>query len=275
MAELGDVSDVPDTDSKMEVDEKACESKEDDCAEDHDAAEESACKHYNRLCKLKAACCSKFYPCRFCHDEVSNHEMNRHMVQEIQCVKCETLQGVCNKCEKCSAVFGEYFCPVCRLYDKNKDQFHCDKCGICRVGPKEKFYHCDTCNACLSKELKGNHKCVENMSQSSCPICQEYLHTSRLGMHIPRCGHMIHQECLRSIYAQGLYQCPLCRQSLEDMSDYWKIRDEYCAAVRLPPDLQNVRLKILCQDCHKNSEVPFNTEGLKCLQCGGYNTTEV
>ncbi|KAJ3040331.1 hypothetical protein HDU99_010169, partial [Rhizoclosmatium hyalinum] len=35
------------------------------------------CKHYQRSCKLQAHCCGKWYPCRFCHDEVSDHNIIR------------------------------------------------------------------------------------------------------------------------------------------------------------------------------------------------------
>lgn len=35
------------------------------------------CEHYKRNCKLRAACCGKLFTCRFCHDEVSDHSMER------------------------------------------------------------------------------------------------------------------------------------------------------------------------------------------------------
>jgi hypothetical protein len=36
-------------------------------------------------------------------------------------------------CEECGTVFGNYFCSICRLYDdEDKQQFHCDGCGLCR-----------------------------------------------------------------------------------------------------------------------------------------------
>lgn len=240
-----------------------------------DAKSMPECTHYKRNCRLQAPCCLKFYPCRFCHnDDNFSHEMDRHKVQNIQCVTCDTVQKVSNQCVKCSIQFGEYFCAVCRLYDSEKGQFHCDKCGICRVGPKEDFFHCDTCNACLSTSLKDNHKCVVNASMSVCPICREYLHTSRMDMSIPRCGHMIHKECLQSYHKAGSYQCPICKESLVDMTDIWRHMDEMCASVQMSEELRNLRLNILCQDCHKECEVPFNTEGLKCVHCGSYNTTQ-
>ncbi|MBN8134053.1 hypothetical protein J0J29_23690 [Vibrio vulnificus] len=35
------------------------------------------CEHYKRNCKLRAACCGKLFACRFCHDKVSDHSMDR------------------------------------------------------------------------------------------------------------------------------------------------------------------------------------------------------
>jgi CHY zinc finger len=35
------------------------------------------CEHYKRNCKLLAACCNKLFTCRFCHDKVSDHTMDR------------------------------------------------------------------------------------------------------------------------------------------------------------------------------------------------------
>ena len=35
------------------------------------------CEHYKRNCKLLAACCGKLFTCRFCHDKVSDHTMDR------------------------------------------------------------------------------------------------------------------------------------------------------------------------------------------------------
>ena len=35
------------------------------------------CKHYKQNCKLVAACCNQIFTCRRCHDEVSDHQMDR------------------------------------------------------------------------------------------------------------------------------------------------------------------------------------------------------
>lgn len=76
--------------------------------------------------------------------------------------------------------FGNYFCGVCNLYDDDlsKQQFHCEECGICRVGGRENFFHCETCGACYSVELRNNHVCVPNSMSRDCPVCMEYLFDS-------------------------------------------------------------------------------------------------
>lgn len=44
----------------------------------HDSEKEVfGCKHYKRNCKVRASCCGKLFTCRFCHDEVSDHSMDR------------------------------------------------------------------------------------------------------------------------------------------------------------------------------------------------------
>ncbi|KAJ6660497.1 hypothetical protein lerEdw1_017494 [Lerista edwardsae] len=91
------------------------------------------CEHYCRGCLLKAPCCSKFYVCRLCHDSNEDHQMDRFKVQEVQCAKCEKVQQAQQNCENCNSVFGEYYCSICHLFDKDKKQYHCEKCGICSV----------------------------------------------------------------------------------------------------------------------------------------------
>lgn len=57
----------------------------------------------------------------------------------------------------------QYTCLKCRLYDNTmKGQFHCDYCGICRLGGRENFFHCNVCNLCLNLNLRNNHK-VSNL----------------------------------------------------------------------------------------------------------------
>uniref|UniRef100_A0A8C5MXX3 RING finger and CHY zinc finger domain-containing protein 1 n=1 Tax=Leptobrachium leishanense TaxID=445787 RepID=A0A8C5MXX3_9ANUR len=176
-------------------------------------------------------------------------------------------------CENCSNVFGEYYCSVCHLYDKDKKQYHCDGCGICRIGPKEDYEHCLKCNLCLPLSLKGNHKCIENVSRQNCPICLEDMHTSRIGTRILPCGHLLHSTCYKAMLQQG-YRCPLCMRSVLDMSDQWQLLDDEVARTPMPLDYQNMMVEILCNDCSTRSTAPFHVLGMKCESCNSYNTTQ-
>ena len=63
---------------------------------------------------------------------------------------------VSDRCEDCGIVFGKYACLQCRIFDnlsdgsdlKKEGVFHCDLCGICRVGKRSDFVHCSVCNCC-------------------------------------------------------------------------------------------------------------------------------
>ena len=46
------------------------------------------CAHYQRASFKRGPCCAKFYPCRFCHDEATGHQINRHHVFEMICSFC-------------------------------------------------------------------------------------------------------------------------------------------------------------------------------------------
>ncbi|KAL4236129.1 RING finger and CHY zinc finger domain-containing protein 1 [Mactra antiquata] len=218
-------------------------------------------------------CCMKIYSCRVCHDENENHEIQRNKVTQIKCLQCAVVQEVNKNCSSCGIEFGKYFCVKCRLYDDaDKGQFHCDGCGLCRVGGQEKFFHCEKCDMCLAITLKGKHKCIEDSSRRNCAVCLEDLHTSRTDAHIPKCGHLIHRLCLESCMKTGNYACPTCGESLVDMKKAWKILDDEVANTKMPDEYKDFNVFILCKDCHKESKVLFHVIGLKCQHCGSYNT---
>lgn len=232
------------------------------------------CKHYKRNCKLVAPCCNKVYPCRFCHDEANeNHAVNRKLVKEVVCSKCETRQASSKQCSKCSAVFGNYVCLICNLFDlDDRKQFHCTDCGMCRVGGRENYYHCLVCDMCLPIKVKDSHKCIEKVAHDNCAVCLENLHESRIPSHIPPCGHLIHTSCYDQLTQAGHYACPLCGVSMMDMKPLWEQMDQEIVSTPMPEEYRNVQLYILCKDCHKESKVLYHIIGLKCGQCGSYNT---
>mmetsp|Transcript_8436 Transcript_8436/g.14218 ORF Transcript_8436/g.14218 Transcript_8436/m.14218 type:complete len:278 (-) Transcript_8436:293-1126(-) len=244
---------------------------------------QSGCKHYSRKCLLRAPCCGEVFPCRLCHDAKKHeeepdlkkrHRMNRHQVRLVVCIACGNEQASSAHCSSCGAQFAAYFCAVCNLFDDDlsKKQFHCDKCGICRVGGRDNFFHCDTCGACYSNELLGNHVCLPNAMRRDCPICFEYLFDSLEAPQVLRCGHTLHRKCLEDYSAHGGYTCPLCCSCVCDMRTAWQYLDEEIEHSPLPSELAGKRVDLLCNDCHEESDAPFHVLGLKCSNCGSYNT---
>lgn len=235
----------------------------------------SSCDHYIRRCSLLAPCCEKYYNCRLCHDDKEDHELDRKTVQGIKCLQCGSCQSVASHCTNCGIKFGRYYCEVCRLFDDHeRGQFHCRDCGICRVGGEENFFHCMRCDMCLGIQLRDSHKCVEKSSRSACPICYEDIHTSRIPSHVPACGHLIHSTCFAKLLESGGYACPICNKSMIDMSRMWRQLDQEILRTPMPADYNNFNVTILCRDCHKESKVRFHILGLKCMECGSYNTSK-
>lgn len=174
-----------------------------------------SCSHYIRKCSLISPCCNKIYPCRFCHDGEEDHELNRKLVNQVKCLQCGHIQGIESNCLECRIRFGFYFCKECRLYDDtDKGQFHCELCGICRVGGKDNYFHCMKCDICIPVAQKSSHKCVERAARSNCMICLDYLHSSREPCQVLRCGHFLHQGCFQECLKARIRNCPLCNQSI-------------------------------------------------------------
>jgi RING finger and CHY zinc finger domain-containing protein 1 len=239
------------------------------------------CEHYKRKCKLIMPCCNKAFSCRICHDnemyDYNNdykkaHKLgnNRFNIKEIICQFCSTRQKKSNKCVNCNIIFGNYFCNICNLYDDiDKQQFHCNKCGICRVGGRENFKHCDNCNLCIG--INTDHKCSK---LGKCSICLEDLQTSRQPLYFLKCNHTLHYNCFKE-YIKTNYKCPLCSKSIVDMTSHFSILDQHIQNTPLPDEYTNKFVDILCNDCNKYSNTKFHFIGLKCSLCNSYNTKQI
>lgn len=109
--------------------------------------------------------------------------MIRKLTQTMRCMLCFQEQPAAKSCAYCSEEMASYYCAICKLWDDSPDKsfYHCDGCGICRVGKGLgiDFQHCDKCNVCLCVAIFKDHRCIENNSESDCPICGEFLFTSR------------------------------------------------------------------------------------------------
>lgn len=104
------------------------------------------CEHYKRNIKLQCSACNRWYTCRFCHDAVEDHMLNRRETKNMLCMLCGCAQPASEECALCSERGAWYYCDVCKLWDDDpeKDIYHCNDCGICRVGKGlgKDFFHC-------------------------------------------------------------------------------------------------------------------------------------
>mmetsp|Transcript_22397 Transcript_22397/g.49762 ORF Transcript_22397/g.49762 Transcript_22397/m.49762 type:complete len:760 (+) Transcript_22397:292-2571(+) len=248
------------------------------------------CPHYARSCKLRHPTSGKLYTCRLCceqHREMTTESANREVpldryeVKEILCMICNTLQPAGEKCcnPACGSnnkLFAKYSCQICHLYDdSDKSIYHCPFCNVCRKGRGLgiDFKHCMRCNACVS--MDEEHVCIPQSLQGNCPICHESMFESTQPLRRLKCGHVMHLSCFTTYAASGNYTCPLCKKSVDDMSEYFALLD---SAVRMQPmPLQYVdqSSNIYCQDCGKMGNVSYHFVGLKCQHCGSYNTREL
>ncbi|KAK9827252.1 hypothetical protein WJX81_003160 [Elliptochloris bilobata] len=244
---------------------------------------EYGCVHYRRRCRMVAPCCGEVFWCRHCHNEVKTanewdpakrHELDRAAVRELECALCGLRQATGPACVGCGAAFGAYACLRCCFFDDDlrKQQFHCDACGICRVGGRANFFHCATCGCCYAATLEGNHVCVENSMRQNCPVCFEYLFDSVRPTAVLPCGHTIHSDCLKEMERNRQLACPICMKSYADLAPVWRRMDEEVAATPMPGDFAAWTADIACNECNQAARVPFHILGLKCPGCASYNT---
>jgi RING finger and CHY zinc finger domain-containing protein 1 len=92
---------------------------------------------------------------RCTQDAQKRHILDRKAVKEVVCALCNTRQPVAGSCNSCGVAFGAYSCLKCNFFDDDleRKQFHCEECGICRVGGRENYFHCSTCNCCYNKAI--------------------------------------------------------------------------------------------------------------------------
>ncbi|XP_054795551.1 LOW QUALITY PROTEIN: zinc finger protein BRUTUS-like [Prosopis cineraria] len=233
------------------------------------------CEHYRRNCKLLAACCGKLFSCRFCHDKVSDHSMDRKATAEMMCMRCLQLQPIGPVCatSSCGGLsMAKYYCSICKFFDDERTVYHCPFCNICRLGKGlgVDSFHCMQCNCCLSMKLV-DHKCQEKSLETNCPICCDFLFTSSTSVRALPCGHFMHSTCFQA-YTCSHYTCPICRKSLGDMAVYFGMLDALLASEELPEEYRNRHQDILCNDCDKKGSAPFHWLYHKCGLCGSYNT---
>ncbi|KAK4280791.1 hypothetical protein QN277_012367 [Acacia crassicarpa] len=233
------------------------------------------CEHYKRNCKLRAACCGKLFTCRFCHDNVSDHSMDRKATSEMMCMQCLNIQPAGPRCmtPSCDGFsMAKYYCNICKFFDDERNVYHCPFCNLCRVGRGLgiDYFHCMKCNCCLGIK-SASHKCLEKGLEMNCPICCDDLFTSSATVRALPCGHYMHSACFQA-YTCNHYTCPICSKSLGDMAVYFGMLDALLAAEELPEEYRDRYQDILCNDCERKGCSPFHWLYHKCEFCGSYNT---
>lgn len=232
------------------------------------------CVHYQRHCLIKANCCGKYYGCRLCHDEVESHKIDRFATELVHCKSCGTDDVPIGKnCGTCGKSFAKYYCSVCKFHDDDleKDVYHCDPCGICRVGKKEENSHCSRCDSCVPKEVAQSHPCVPESTKGTCPVCLENMWECLSQVVFMRCGHAIHEECFAQ-YTETSYTCPVCCKSLTDMSSWNRAVEAMLGREEMPPNKKSKKMLVYCNDCERECATKFHWTYLKCSFCSGYNT---
>lgn len=152
--------------------------------------------------------------------------------------------------------------------------FHCHDCGFCRVGGAHNFQHCNACGMCIDKNLYHSHNCQSGKYRSNCPVCQEYLFSSRSASHEMPCGHAIHWDCFRQLAAHDS-RCPVCKKTAETrerMIPTWEAMAAGVALQPVPPELSRV-VNISCNDCERGEEArAWHFLGVQCNNCQSFNT---
>ncbi|KAI5809012.1 zinc-ribbon-domain-containing protein [Peziza echinospora] len=239
---------------------------------------ELGCSHYKRGVKLQCSTCHKWHTCRFCHDEQEDHSLIRRETKNMLCMHCGKAQPAQQDCRHCGVKSARYYCDKCKLWDDDgqKKIYHCDDCGICRIGAGlgKDFFHCKKCGVCMSITLQDSHRCIERSTECDCPICGEFMFTSTMTVVFMPCGHSIHHKCYYE-HMKSSYRCPTCARTIVNMESQFRALDIEISSQPLPAPYDNWRCLISCNDCSARSNVSFHFLGLKCEICRSYNTRQI
>ncbi|KAF3766140.1 zf-CHY-domain-containing protein, partial [Cryphonectria parasitica EP155] len=236
---------------------------------------ELGCVHYKRNIKVQCAECDKWYTCRLCHDDAEEHTLPRKHTKNMLCMLCGHAQKASDTCAHCGESAASYYCNICKLWsdDVNKHIYHCDDCGICRVGRglEKDFFHCKTCRACISIATKDDHKCIERATDANCPICNDDMFSSPQQVIFMECGHPIHRNCFQQ-YMNTSYKCPLCSKSIVKMDALFLNLANIIKEQPMPEEYRGIRSVLFCNDCSAKSSTDYHFLGLRCQICQSFNT---
>lgn len=126
----------------------------------------------------------------------------------------------------CGITFAEWHCAKCNLWmDLSKRPFHCDKCGICRVGGRDKFQHCEQCCMCISTTMLETHNCIKDKYKSELIIT---FYTVIVGCHCVSYPFPSPQPTARSamkiclVLGRAPRNCHVAMQFTVTVSETWQ-----------------------------------------------------
>jgi len=88
------------------------------------------------------------------------------------------------------------------------------------------------------------------------------------------CGHSIHQACYYE-HMKSSYKCPICSKSTVNMETQFRNLDRAIDGQPMPPQFQDTKAMVSCNDCYAKSAVKYHWLGLKCAICDSYNTAQL
>lgn len=258
------------------------------------------CDHYLCKCHLRCEECfsalteadrcvpekvrSTFYPCRICHDDtVLSHSFTRYDMKYVLCLQCGETVPAARTCDKCGTLFAEYFCNKCNVFsgigDEAKPNYHCEKCGFCRVGDGSGVTHCDKCNKCFVSKYFEDHDCVLDIG--NCIICQEDLNTTINQYILLPCNshHYAHVYCYETLLAQDFYscKCPICRKLIlydNEIPEFNRLAELLYITTIQEASLAGYYDYCQCNQCLTRFIAPYHTQATRCAnpECLSYNT---
>jgi hypothetical protein len=239
------------------------------------------CKHYinwhipicNECISIKKV---GKYNCHFCHNDIETHKMDRCNVKYMKCILCNCFQTKSSKCinPDCYSKMHKYTCLKCSLYEHNinKNIYHCDLCGICRIGNKNEYKHCIKCNICWCIKSYENHPCKIDQKHNECIICLNDCWGSQMTPSILQCGHSFHQECINEYFKEN-YTCPICKKSAYIPLSLWNLIEIYVNNSNLSEEMDKWKTYIYCNDCENKNYVKYHPIYHKCIECNSWNTS--
>lgn len=230
------------------------------------------------------------------------------------CINC-SVKFAKNYCEKCNIWTDKQIthcdkCNICRL---GTNLFHCDTCNICFENDDNLPHKCTnidfatlTCSVCTEKIFNTTEKihvlaCTHaihdkcligllNNDNYKCPLCKksmidmtllwDNLNANICQQPMPKLFSIRQNTILNSPFGkfeclhQDQYNKSLYHGLLLDIKNH--CNNTYVSATLHINMLENILdTEIICNDCNQFSNSKYHYLGIKCYNCGSYNTCKL